>query len=148
MSRTAIQGMVLMLVVFILGAFSGVAMDRVWLNRHSTDRDGRRDRRRHDPDRLFERLRGQLDLTDDQARVVRAAMKEAHEEMQRVRADSMPRIRAALDRSRAKITAVLSAKQAQRFEEVSPKFGHKGWREHDAPPQDSTGTATVAPARR
>ena len=69
------------------------------------------------PARITSRLRGKLDLTDEQTTRVESILEKRQVALQELRREVQPRIEAHLDAIRAEIEAVLTKEQAERWRE-------------------------------
>ncbi len=67
------------------------------------------------PNRLTERLRGKLHLSDDQAKKIRAILNERQHAFQALRRATRPKVERELDRLREEVAAVLDVNQARKW---------------------------------
>ena len=100
--------------VFALGCLTGAALGSAYRLRAGDDgrRGGRHDRKGD----IFEKMRADLNLTDEQARQVRAILDETRDEYRALRSECRPRYDAARERGRDRIRALLTPEQRQRFD--------------------------------
>ncbi len=84
--------------------------------------------------RVTERLMRSLDLTEDQARQVRAIVDEHRRREAEILEQSRPRLEEEIERMRAEVAAVLTPQQAERWNERMERFrrqwiGPPPWRD-------------------
>jgi Spy/CpxP family protein refolding chaperone len=112
--RTRLKIWLVVVGVFALGCLSGVALDGAYrLRAAGRDRAGEHARRGQD---IFERMRGDLSLTDEQARQVKAVLDETRDEYRTLSAECRPRYDAIRQKGRERIRALLTPEQQQRFD--------------------------------
>jgi Spy/CpxP family protein refolding chaperone len=100
--------------VFILGAITGFSLDSVYRMRAGSDRaDARRKNGKED---VFERMKRDLDLNEQQATQIRAILDQTRDEYRQLRAEVRPRYDAVRQSARTKIRALLTPEQQQRFD--------------------------------
>ncbi|MGH9903367.1 MAG: Spy/CpxP family protein refolding chaperone [Pyrinomonadaceae bacterium] len=103
--------------VFALGGVTGAAIDSAYRLGASAGRQEGRGARRGDRKALFEALRSDLDLNDEQAAQVRAILEESRNDFRQLRTEVRPRHDALRQKARARIRAVLTPEQQKRFDE-------------------------------
>ncbi|HYO62540.1 MAG TPA: periplasmic heavy metal sensor [Pyrinomonadaceae bacterium] len=98
--------------VFALGTVTGASLGGVY-----RQRGGGREARgeKHDKN-IFERMRRDLNLSEEQAGQVRAILDETREEYRALRSECRPRYDAARQKGRERIRALLTPEQRQRFD--------------------------------
>ena len=113
--RTRLKIWLVVVGVFALGCLSGVALDGAYrLRAGAFPREGGRPgRERKD---IFERMRRDLSLTDEQARQVKAVLDETRDEYRTLSAECRPRYDAIRQKGRDRIRALLTPEQQQRFD--------------------------------
>jgi Spy/CpxP family protein refolding chaperone len=100
--------------VFILGGITGFSLDSVYRMRAGSERaDGRRKNGKED---VFERMKRDLDLNEQQATQIRAILDQTRDEYRQLRAEVRPRYDAVRQSARTKIRALLTPEQQQRFD--------------------------------
>jgi len=136
--RRRLISLLLVLVVFVSGLVIGVAAGPFFTFRHGLER-------LHSPGempvRLAERMIQELDLTDEQARQVRAVLDQHFEELAALYGEVQPRRTRMMDDFRADVVAILTPEQAEqwteRFDRMRQKFMRFGppplWRDKDKP---------------
>ena len=111
--RTRLKIWLVVVGVFALGCLSGVAIDGAYrLRAAAIPREGGR----HEKKDIFERMRSDLNLTDEQARQVKAVLDETRGEYRTLSAECRPRYDAIRQKGRERIRALLTPEQQQRFD--------------------------------
>ena len=111
--RTRLKIWLVVVGVFALGCLSGVALDGAYrLRAAAIPREGGR----HEKKDIFERMRSDLSLTDEQARQVKAVLDETRGEYRTLSAECRPRYNAIRQKGRERIRALLTPEQQQRFD--------------------------------
>lgn len=100
-----------LLSVFALGCVTGALLDSAY-RLHRQQMHGFRGER----EPIFEDLRRDLNLNDQQAAQVRAILEETQNEFRQLRAEVRPRYDALRQQAREKIRAVLTPEQQKRFD--------------------------------
>lgn len=101
--------------VFALGCVTGVSLDSVYRLRMGRERAEARGPR-HDEDKVFERMKRDLDLNDQQATQIRAILDQTREEYRQLRAEVRPRYDTVRQAARTKIRALLTPEQQRKFD--------------------------------
>ena len=113
--RTRLKIWLVVVGVFALGCLSGVALDGAYrLRAAAVPREGGRPGREKKD--IFERMRSDLNLTDEQARQVKAVLDETRGEYRTLSAECRPRYDAIRQKGRERIRALLTPEQQQRFD--------------------------------
>lgn len=94
--------------VFVLGCVTGASLVGAYRSRFAGGGHERRD--------VFERMRRDLNLSDEQAAQVRIVLDETREEYRRLRAEARPRYDRIRNDGRARIRAVLTPEQQKIFD--------------------------------
>ena len=100
--------------VFVLGGVTGGALTGLYRSRASSGA-GRESRERTMKDR-FEKMRQELNLTDDQTTQVRAILDETSNEYKALREELRPRFEEPRLKARTKIRALLNPDQQKKFD--------------------------------
>lgn len=100
--------------VFALGCVTGASLDSFYRLRAGHDRGETRGGRGHE--QAFERMKRDLNLTDQQAAQIRAILDESRNDFRALRAEVRPRYDAIRQNSRARIRALLTPEQQQLFD--------------------------------
>jgi Spy/CpxP family protein refolding chaperone len=99
--------------VFLLGCVTGASLDSLYrLRAGGSDRSMERGRRGD----IFEKMKSDLNLTEQQATAVRAIIDQSREEFRVLRNEVNPRYDAVRAAARSRIRAVLNPEQQQRFD--------------------------------
>lgn len=110
--------------VFLLGGVTGAALDSIYrLRARGVERvyEGRGGGRRHKEERLFEEMKRDLGLTDEQAGQIRAILDETRNQYRAARAAAGERIR-----------ALLTPEQQQKFDaKKAERDARRGRRDGD-----------------
>jgi Spy/CpxP family protein refolding chaperone len=126
--RTRLKIWLVVVGVFALGCLSGVALDGAYRLRAA----GRERAVEHNGHRggqdIFERMRSDLSLTDEQARQVKTVLDETRDEFRTLSAECRPRYDAIRQKGRERIRALLTPEQQQRFD---AKVAERDARERD-----------------
>ncbi|MFN0107962.1 MAG: hypothetical protein ACKVZH_03840 [Blastocatellia bacterium] len=108
----------LMLVVFLLGGVTGASLDRFWLLKTQPYQRSGRER---GPDKMIERLKEDLKLTDEQAATVRIIFADMRKEFSPSRFNECPGVKESRDKSRARVRAILNLEQQKKYDEINAK---------------------------
>lgn len=106
--------LLVLLVVFILGGVTGASLDSLYRLR------GRQDRGQHGGPRgtneMFERMRRDLNLSEQQATEIRAILDQTRNDYRALRAEVRPRYDAVRQQARTRIRALLTPEQQKLFD--------------------------------
>ncbi len=106
--RSVLLGLIILLCGIAIGAGSAVViiqkvvLSAIWNHQEM-------------PDRLTQRIRDKLHLTDEQTQKVRAIIVERQQAIQAVRRDCQPRLEKELEQAKEEIASVLDPRQAKAF---------------------------------
>ncbi len=110
------QAWILMLVVFLLGGVTGASVDRFWFlkgqNAPSVKHGGERG-----PGWMVERLKSDLNLTEEQTTAVRTIFADMRKEFPPSRINECPGMKESREKSRERIRAILTAEQQKKYDE-------------------------------
>jgi len=106
--NTTLKVWLVLVVVFVLGSVTGGAVTGFYRSMSRPDRNAPRDK--------MEKLRRDLNLTDDQVKSVSTILDETKNEYKALRTELKPRFEEPRQKARAKIRALLSAEQQQKFD--------------------------------
>ena len=98
--------------VFILGCVTGMSLDSVYRLRMGD----RPEARRKGKEEMFERMKRDLDLNEQQATQIRAILEQTREGYRQLRQEVRPRYDAARQNARTRIRALLTPEQQQKFD--------------------------------
>ena len=104
--------------VFILGGVTGASLDSLYRLRASGNgRSGEmRGGERRNKEDVFDRMKRDLNLSDQQATEIRSILDQARNEYRQLRTEVRPRYDAARQNARTKIRALLTPEQQQKFD--------------------------------
>jgi len=111
--RTRLKIWLVLGVVFVLGCVTGVALTGLYRSRASGDRPEARERAMNE---RFEKMRRELSLTDQQTTSVRTILDETRNEYRALRTELRPRFDEPRQKARARIRALLTPEQQQKFD--------------------------------
>jgi Spy/CpxP family protein refolding chaperone len=111
--RTMLKIWLVLLVVFVLGCVTGAALTGLYRSRASADRPEARERAMAE---RFEKMRTELKLTDQQTTAVRTILDETRNEYKTLRTELRPRFDEPRLKARARIRALLTPEQQQKFD--------------------------------
>ena len=110
--RTRLKIWMVLVAVFVLGCVTGVALTGLYRSRASNGTESR-ERAMHE---RFERMRRELNLTDQQTTTVRTILDETRNEYRALRTELRPRFEEPRMKARARIRALLTPEQQQKFD--------------------------------
>ena len=111
--RTTLKIWLVLVVVFVLGSVTGATLTGLYRSRASGDRPEARERAKSE---RFEKMRRELSLTDQQTTSVRAILDETRNEYRALRTELRPRFDEPRQKARARIRALLTPEQQQKFD--------------------------------
>jgi len=118
--HTKLKIWLVLLVVFLLGGVTGAALGGLYRSRASSERP---EKAMHD---RFEKMRSELNLTDEQTKAVSAILEETRNEYRALHTELKPRFDEPRQKARARIRALLSAEQQQKFDAmVAQRDAHR-----------------------
>jgi Spy/CpxP family protein refolding chaperone len=106
--NTTLKVWLVLVVVFVLGSVTGGAVTGFYRSMSRPDRNAPRDK--------MEKLRRDLSLTDDQVKSVSTILDETKNDYKALRTELKPRFEEPRQKARAKIRALLSPEQQQKFD--------------------------------
>ena len=121
--HTRLKVWLVLLVVFVLGSITGAALTGLYRSRAGADRPERAMHER------FEKMRRELNLTDEQTKSVSAILDDTRNEYRSLRAELRPRFEEPRQKARTKIRALLTPEQQQKFDALVAQ--HDTQREND-----------------
>lgn len=102
--------------VFLLGGVTGASLDSLYRLRASGDARPERGGGRRDKGQVFEKMKSNLNLTEQQGTEIRAIIDQSREEYRALRNEVSPRYDEVRARARTRIRALLNPEQQQRFD--------------------------------
>ena len=112
--RNTLKIWLVLVAVFVLGTITGAALTGLYRSRASGG--GKEGRGRGSLEQRFERMRQDLNLTDQQATDVRAILDQTRNEYRALRDELRPRFEEPRLKARSRIRALLNADQQQKFD--------------------------------
>ncbi len=114
--RTRLKIWLVLVAVFVLGCVTGVALTGLYRSRASSDKPEARERSMNE---RFERMRRELNLTDQQTATVRTILDETRNEYRALRTELRPRFEEPRLKARSRIRALLTSEQQQKFDAMA-----------------------------
>ena len=112
--RTKLKMWLVLVAVFVLGSVTGVALTGLYRSRAAAgDRPESREKAMHE---RFEKMRTELKLTDEQTKAVQAIIGDTRNEYRALRTELRPRFEEPRQKARARIRALLTPEQQQKFD--------------------------------
>src|SRR5207302_8197503 len=108
--HTKLKIWLVLLIVFVLGGVTGAALGGLYRSRASSERPEKAMHER------FEKMRRELNLTDEQTKSVSAILDDTRNEYRSLRAELRPRFEEPRQKARTKIRALLTPDQQQKFD--------------------------------
>ena len=108
--------LLVLLGVFLLGGITGASLASLYRLRGGGVRDGRHGGRGNHEDRIFESMRRDLNLTEQQATEIRAILEQTRNDYRALRAEVRPRYDAVRQNARTRIRALLTPEQQKLFD--------------------------------
>jgi hypothetical protein len=123
LGRVRLQATLLLLAVFVIGALSGVALDRLrgWPPHPHPMRAGERPGPGFPPE-----LRAELRLTAEQEARIQKILDDHRLRMEAIIGDFFPRMHALTDSVRAEVRLQLTPEQQEAFDRIQPPFERGG----------------------
>ena len=106
--RTRLKMWLVLVAVFVLGSVTGAALTGLIRSRASGRENGMHER--------FNKMRSELKLTDEQTKAVQAIIDETRNEYRTLRTELRPRFEEPRQKARARIRALLTPEQQQKFD--------------------------------
>ena len=106
--NTTLKVWLVLVVVFVLGSFTGGAVTGFYRTMSRPERNAPRDK--------MEKLHRDLNLTDDQVKSVSTILDETRNEYKALRTELKPRFDEPRQKARIRIRALLTAEQQQKFD--------------------------------
>jgi uncharacterized membrane protein len=114
-AKTRLKIWLVVVGVFLLGGITGASLDSLYrLRANGGGRAG--EMRRRDKEDIFERMKSDLNLDDQQSTAIRAILEQARNDYRQLRAEVRPRYDAVRQNARTKIRALLNQEQQQKFD--------------------------------
>ena len=114
-AKTRLKIWLVVLSIFILGGVTGAALDSIYRLKASGGR-GSEAHSPRDRDKMFEKMKSDLSLTDQQAEQIRSILDQTRNDYRALRNEVRPRYDALRQQARTKIRALLNPDQQQKFD--------------------------------
>jgi hypothetical protein len=112
-AKTRLKIWLVVVGVFILGGITGVSLDSLYRLRGGGNGSMRERRSKED---VFERMKSDLNLSEQQATEIRTILDQTRNEYRQLRTEVRPRYDAVRQNARTKIRALLTPEQQQKFD--------------------------------
>ena len=119
---TRVKIWIVFAVVFALGVATGAALDGVYRSR-AASRSA--EDRKKEAEAHFEKMRRDLNLTDDQSAKIRAVLEETRDEYRQLRNELRPRFDEPRQKARARIREILNDEQRKKFDAATAQMDAK-----------------------
>jgi Spy/CpxP family protein refolding chaperone len=119
-ASTRLKVWLVVVAVFALGCVTGALLDSAYRLRAAGNHSEARTHR--DRDEMFEGMRHDLDLNDQQATGVRQILEQTRGDFRALRAEARPRYDSIRQSARARIRALLTPDQQRRFDEKTAEM--------------------------
>lgn len=110
--HTRLKVWLVLVVVFVLGSITGAALTGLYRSRAGNSRPDRNGHSR------FEKMRTELNLTEEQTKAVSAILDETRNEYRTLRSELRPKFEEPRQKARTKIRALLNQEQQQKFDAI------------------------------
>lgn len=114
-AKTRLKIWLVVVGVFILGGVTGASLDSLYRLRASSN-ERVEGRRRGGKEDVFERMKRDFNLSDQQATEIRSILDQTRNEYRQLRIEVRPRYDAVRQNARTKIRALLTPEQQQKFD--------------------------------
>jgi hypothetical protein len=112
-AKTSLKTWIVLIAVFSLGCITGIGVDGIY--RSKTNASYRESHSR-DREALFEKIRGDLNLTDQQSKEMRRVLDETANEFRALRGELRPKYEELRVKTRGRMRALLNPEQQQKFD--------------------------------
>lgn len=119
LGKVKIQVWFLILVVFLLGSVTGASVDRLVFLRGQKQQVPAGGGRGRNSNSMAMRMKGDLNLTDEQTAAVRTIFEESRKEFPPWKFNECPGVKESREKSRQRIRAILTPEQQKRFDEIN-----------------------------
>jgi Spy/CpxP family protein refolding chaperone len=114
---TRLKILLVLVGVFLLGGVTGASLASLYRLRDGSDRrEGRGGGRGNREDKIFDDMRRDLDLTEQQATEIRAILDQTRNDYRALRAEVRPRYDSVRQNARTRIRALLTPEQQKLFD--------------------------------
>jgi Spy/CpxP family protein refolding chaperone len=119
-----------MVVIFVLGAVTGVGIGGVYRSKTDVSFRGSPGRNR---EAMFEKMRADLNLTEEQSKEMRKVLDETGNEFRALRSELRPRYEELRVKTRGKMRALLSTEQQVKFDSLMAEIDARRQKEGGSP---------------
>jgi Spy/CpxP family protein refolding chaperone len=113
-NKGSLRTWIVLLVVFGLGCLTGVGIDGVY--RAKTSASFREQRGHAEREAMFDKIRTDLNLTDEQSKEMRRVLDETANDFRALRAELRPKYEELRQKTRGRMRALLHPEQQQKFD--------------------------------
>ncbi|HMV46304.1 MAG TPA: hypothetical protein PLD20_14975 [Blastocatellia bacterium] len=118
LGKVKIQVWFLILVVFLLGSVTGASVDRLFLRKgQGAARPPHGEQR--GPGRMVERMKNDLNLTEEQSASVRKIFEDSRKEFPPWKFNECPGVKESREKTRTQIRALLTPEQQKKFDDFN-----------------------------
>ncbi len=118
-ARALAKTWLVLLAVFALGCITGAGLGGVYRTKTNASL---RDSRQHKREVMFEKIRHDLNLNDEQSKEIRRVLDETAGEFRRLRGELRPKYDELRLTARGRMRALLTAEQQQKFDALMAEF--------------------------
>lgn len=119
-AKTSLKSWAVLLAVFVLGCLTGIGIDGIY--RTKTNASFREARSRGDRDAMFERMRSDLSLTEEQAKEMHGILEDTANEYRSLRTELRPKYDEIRLKTRSRMRALLTVEQQQKFDALTAEI--------------------------
>jgi Spy/CpxP family protein refolding chaperone len=114
-NKASFKTWAVLLLVFALGCITGVGIDGIYRSKTTASF---RESRAREHEKMFEKIRTDLNLTDEQAKAMRRVLDETANEFRALRSELRPRYEELRQKTRGRMRTLLTAEQQQKFDSL------------------------------
>jgi hypothetical protein len=112
-AKTSLKTWIVLVAVFSLGCITGIGVDGIYRSKTNASL---RESRSHDREALFEKIRTDLNLTDQQSKDMHRVLDETANEFRALRGELRPKFEEVRNKARGRMRALLNPEQQQKFD--------------------------------
>ncbi|HEY6119490.1 MAG TPA: periplasmic heavy metal sensor [Pyrinomonadaceae bacterium] len=112
-AQVSLKSWSVLLAIFVLGCVTGIGVDGVYRARTNASL---RDNRHSDRDVLFEKMRSDLNLSDEQSKEMHRILDESANDFRALRTELRPKFEELRQKTRSRMRALLTTEQQQKFD--------------------------------
>jgi Spy/CpxP family protein refolding chaperone len=116
-AKVSLKSWSVLLAVFVLGCVTGIAVHGVY--RAKTNASLRDNRPRGEKDALFEKMRSDLNLSDEQSKEMHQILDDTANDFRALRTELRPKYEELRQKTRSRMRALLTADQQQKFDALT-----------------------------